>query len=294
MSRLRMLAVVLLALAGCDSGGDEPPGAEGTAPPSREARLSERLSGTVRIATPSVTQPFVSASAANFGDETPVEVEVSEVDSHAALARLCAGEVAMAAVDRPLGGELRRACRRNRVEPLRLELGWLAVAVVASSELGLECMSLGELQRVWRPGSMVERYEFYGAAPGTAPFDLFTRRVTGRAGAIRRGWTPFEDAAKIRQPLAGSRRALAFVNREVLHPLPEDVEAVGLGPRSAVPTVAAIPARRYPLTRPLYLYLARSALDELRVRSLAPVHRGELPSAHLDRPHHRSRRTGRR
>ncbi|MGH2761860.1 MAG: substrate-binding domain-containing protein, partial [Thermoleophilaceae bacterium] len=143
--RIRLLVLLLpLPLAGCD--GEEPPSADRTAPPSREERLNERLSGTVRIATAPVTQPFATGVAANFEDETPVDVEVTEVDSRAALARLCAGEVAMAALDRPAvreGAGLaragaiafpdspRRSCRRNGVELLRVDLGFLAVAVVA-------------------------------------------------------------------------------------------------------------------------------------------------------------------
>ncbi|MGH2845333.1 MAG: substrate-binding domain-containing protein, partial [Thermoleophilaceae bacterium] len=218
--RIRLLVLLLLALAGCD--GEEPPSADRTAPPSREERLNERLSGTVRVATAPVTQPFATGVAANFEDETPVEVEVTEVDSRAALARLCAGEVAMAAVDLPVvregagparagaiafPDELRRSCRRNGVEPLRVDLGFLAVAVVASSELGLDCMSLAELRRVWRAGSPVHRYELYGAAPGTAAFELFAREVIGRGDGIRAGWTQVEDAATIRERLAADDKA---------------------------------------------------------------------------------------
>jgi phosphate transport system substrate-binding protein len=140
--------------------------------------------------------------------ETPVEVKVRKMGSRAAFARLCRGRVAMAAVDRRIGAEMRRVCRRNGVEPLRIDIGWLVVGVAASSELDLDCLSLSELRRIWRPGSTVDRFELYGAAPGTAAFELFTREVTGRVDASRSGWTPADDAAATGEQLAsGERRA---------------------------------------------------------------------------------------
>jgi hypothetical protein len=122
-----------------------------------------------------------------------------------------------------------------------------------------------------RPGSTVDRYELYGAAPGTAAFELFTREVVGRADAIHSDWTPAEDAAATEARLARGGRGLAFVNREVLHPLDSGVEwvAVDAGDGCVRPSVSAVRAGLYPLTDPLYLYVSRSALDELRVRSLA-------------------------
>jgi phosphate transport system substrate-binding protein len=208
---------------------------------------------------------------ADFSTETPVDVKVRTMVSRAAFARLCRGRVAMAAADRRIGAEMRRVCRRNGIEPLRIDIGWPVVGVAARSELDLGCLSLSELRRIWRPGSTVDRYELYGAAPGTAAFELFTREVTGRVGAIRSGWTPAEDAAATSERLARSERALAFVNREVLHPLDRGVRWVTVddGDGCVGPSVSAVRAGRYPLADPLYLYVSRSALDELRVRSLA-------------------------
>jgi phosphate transport system substrate-binding protein len=208
-----LLVVLLAAGVGCDSG-DAPDRGGGRTSPSPEERLNERLSGTVRIATAPVTQPFATGLGADFSTETPVEVKVREMASRAAFARLCRGRVAMAAVDRRIGAEMRRACRRNGIEPLRIDIGWLVVGVAASSELDLDCLSLSELRRIWRPGSTVDRYELYGAAPGTAAFELFTREVTGRVGAIPSGWTPAEDAAATGERLSRGEPALALVNRE--------------------------------------------------------------------------------
>ena len=47
------------------------------------------------------------------------------------------------------------------------------------------------------------------------------------------------------------------------------IATIGLGADCIAPTVEAIRAGRYPLTRPLYMYVARAALEQLRVRSLA-------------------------
>lgn len=292
----RMVAVAaLLALAACN-GDREAGGPESQSPPSAEERLNERLSGTMRIATAPVTQPLASRAAANFETETPVEVEVSETGSRAALARLCAGEVTMAAVDRPIRAELRRACRRNDMDLLRIDIGRLAVSVVASSELGLGCMSLSELRRVWRPGSRVDRYRLYGAAPGSAAFELFTRTVNGREDRIRAGWTPIEDAARFGLRLADDERALAFVNREVLKPRPEGVDAVALDARPGLyvtrPTRhpgRALPAdsTSVPVRRPVRAGCAADAL-------VRPFHGRELRPAGLHRPDHRAGRRGHR
>jgi phosphate transport system substrate-binding protein len=261
-----VLAALLAGAVGCDSD-DAPDRAGRTPSPSPEERLNEKLSGSVRIATAPATQPFATGLGADYSTETPVDVKVRKMGSRAAFARLCRGRVAMAAVDRRIDPEMRRVCRRHGIEPLRIDIGWLVVGVAASSELDLDCISLPELRRIWRPGSTVDRYELYG----TAAFELFTREVVGRADAIRSDWTPAEDAAATEAGLARGDRALAFVNREVLHPLDSGVEwvAVDAGDGCVRPSVSAVRAGRYPLADPLYLYVSRSALDELRVRSLA-------------------------
>lgn len=202
--------LLLLARAGCST--DDAPGAEDRDPsPSQEERLFENLSGSVRVATSPSTQPFVTEAAANYEVETDVQIETNEMSSRAALARLCATEVAMAAVDRPLGRELRGACRRNQVDPVRVDLGWLAVAVVARPTLDLDCLSTRELRAIWRPGSQVDRYELFGSAPGSTEFELFTRRVVGREGAIRSDWTRIVDPSSMREALAIRERTLAFL-----------------------------------------------------------------------------------
>jgi hypothetical protein len=157
----------------------------------------------MRIATASVTQPFATGLGADFSTETPVEVKAARWGR----ARRSGGSAAAGSPWRRWTAASARRCAvpadATGFEPLRIGIGWLVVGVASSPELDLDCLSLSELRRVWRPGSTVDRYELYGAARGTAAFELFTREVSGRVGAARAGPPPRTP----RRPASGWRAA---------------------------------------------------------------------------------------
>lgn len=272
-------ASALLFLAGCGEKDERVLQREDNVP-SNERQLAKRLSGTIRIDGPQVLQPFSSSAARNFEVETPVEVAVEESGTGTAFDKLCTGRVDVAGARREMTAGEKAACRKRGIDVQPLKIANHAVAVATSEPLGISCLTIEQLRRLWRPGSAVRRYseigsslpsarvDLYGPQTANDSFPLFTGLVNGRPGAIRGVWRPVPNRSAMSDRLRGSRRALGFFNFAQLNPVTDiRLVAVDAGDGCVEPTEANVQKGRYPLQESLYLYVSEPRLDNLRLRS---------------------------
>lgn len=276
-------AVVAIAgsalLAGCGEK-DEPVLQSGDRVPSEERRLARRLSGTIQIDGPRVLQPLFSAADRNFEVETPVQVEVEESGTETAFDKLCTGRLDVAGARRKMTGVEAAACRDRGIGVQSLKIANHAVGIAVSEPLDIACLTIEQLQILWRPGSRVSRYsqlgpgfppakvELYGPRTANDSFELFTSLVNGRQGAIRDEWQAVVNRGAMTGRLRDSSRALGLFNFAQLTPLPDSrLLAVDGGDGCVKPTEASVQSGRYPLQEDLYVYVSESRLENLRLRS---------------------------
>jgi phosphate transport system substrate-binding protein len=133
---------------------------------------------------------------------------------------------------------------------------------------------MDELRRIWGPGSSVltwrdvrsewpaEVVRLYGPGTDSGTFDFFTETVNGRARASRTDFQASEDDNILVQGVAGDRGSLGYIGFAYFVENREALKLVGVdaGGGCVLPGDDTIEDGTYPLARPLFVYVRRSAL----------------------------------
>ena len=142
---------------------------------------------------------------------------------------------------------------------------------------------MAELQKIWQPGSTVEKWSdiraawpnepirLYGPGTDSGTFDYFTETINGKSGASRPDYTANEDDNALVRGISGDQYALGYfgfayyaANQSVLKIVPIDG---GNGP--VEPTQTTINNGTYsPLSRPIFIYVREQSLDRPEAAAL--------------------------
>ncbi len=254
-------AVAVATTWACGGGGD-----------------ADGLSGEVRSDGSSTVFPVAEAVAEEFQIENRgVRVTVGVSGTGGGFSRFCAGETDISNASREISEGERETCEANGVEFLELPVAWdgLSLAVNPANDF-VQCLTVEELRRIWRPNSDVEtwrdvRSEFpaepiqlYGPGTDSGTFDYFTEVIGGETGASRSDYQASEDDNVLVQGVAGDRYSLGYFgyayyveNEERLKLL-----AVDDGDGCVRPSVETIEDQSYsPLSRPLFIYVNVDSLE---------------------------------
>lgn len=243
------------------------------------------LRGHIRIDGSSTVYPIAEALSEEFQLVNPrAMVSPGRSGTTGGFERFCRGETDLATASRKVREEETRRCQRAGIEFVELPVALDGVSVIVSPEnTFLECLSLEELRKIWRPGSPVrtwrdvrpefpgEELQLYGPGTDSGTFDYFTEEVVGAIGASRPDFQASEDDNVLVQGVSGDRYSLGYFgygylveNRDRLKLL-----AVDAGQGCVAPTEETIRSGLYrPLSRPLYYYVRRSALLRSEVQAL--------------------------
>lgn len=235
------------------------------------------LGGTVTSDGSSTVAPITEAMAEEFGLQTggTVSVTVATSGTGGGFTRFCAGEIAIANASRPITPNERDECMAANVTFLELPIALDGIAVVVNPANDFaECLTIDELKAMWQSGSQVRNWsdvrasfpaepiQLYGPGTSSGTFDYFTERVVGAAGASRANYTASEDDNVLVQGVGGDAHALAYfglayytANQDRLKVL-----AVDAGQGCVTPTEQNVKNGRYPLARPLFIYVNEADL----------------------------------
>jgi phosphate transport system substrate-binding protein len=271
---LALLALLALGLAaGCGGNGDGAAADDG-----------ERLSGRVQADGSSTVAPFATAAAERFGREhRDVRVTVGVSGTGGGFDRFCRGETDISNASRPIKDEERELCEENGVEHVEFQLANDGLAVVVHPQNDwAECLTIEQLQAIWRPQSDVDDWnrvpggDFPDAAlrlagPGTdsGTFDFFTEAVNGESGASRADFTASEDDNVIVQAVSGDRGGLGYFGLSYVEENQGRVRAVAIENEDGdcvEPSVSTVQDGTYnPLSRPLYVYAKKASFERREV-----------------------------
>jgi phosphate transport system substrate-binding protein len=149
-------------------------------------------------------------------------------------------------------------------------------------------MTVAELKKLWAPEAQgkVMRWSdirsgwpdaeihLFGAGTDSGTFDYFTEAIVGKEDASRGDYTSSEDDNVIVQGVSGDELALGFLplayveqNKSALKLVPVDDGKQDNGDGPIVPSAQTVRDGTYqPLSRPLFIYVARKAADRPEVQ----------------------------
>ncbi|MDR5708670.1 MAG: PstS family phosphate ABC transporter substrate-binding protein [Armatimonadota bacterium] len=317
-NRILLAGAALLATAGLVSSGLAQQRAGGTVSPP----------GTIVVDGSSTVAPLTSAVAEEFRKTAQgrnVRITVGISGTGGGFKKFCAdspqSRTDVQDASRPIRPEEEEACRRNQVSYVEVPVAIDGLSVVVNPRNSwATCLTLGELKRMWEPGaerritswSQVRRtfpdrpLRLAGAGADSGTFDSFTEMVVGRAKASRGDYQATEDDNVTVQFVSRDEGALGYFGLAYLEENLGRVKGVAIDPsdrvgltsndqcRGVEPTFDNTKTGRYPLTRPLFIYLNRtSALAKPEVREFARWYVGPDTGVNLqvDDPRQRGKKT---
>ena len=228
-------------------------------------------SSTVFLISEAVAEEFSIARGSEVG------VTVAFSGTGGGFKRFCAGEIDIADASREIKSTEAEECAANGVEYDRYEVALDGIAVVANpANEFAQCLTVDELRSIWSPPSTVRTWaevrpewpaqplKLYGADTNSGTFDYFTEAVVGEEGASRSDYTASSDDNVLVQGVEGDAQALGYLpfayyeeNQGRLKLL-----AVDGGSGCVTPSAPSIRTGEYaPLSRPLFIYVSRSAMQ---------------------------------
>ena len=276
-----------LVLVGC--GGENQQ--DGSA-----ASGADGLVGKVRLDGSSTVFPISEAVAEEYGAVEPrVRVTVGVSGTGGGFKKFLAGETDINDASRTIkGGEQEQALAAG-IGFIEVPIAFDGLSVMVNPENDwVEHLTVAELNAIWKPGSDVEtwadirdgwpdeRIRLYGPGTDSGTFDYFTKAINGEEQASRPDFTASEDDNVLVQGIAGDLYSLGYFgyayyveNKDKMKVVPIDG---GKGP--VAPTIETINNGPYaPLSRPIFIYVRPSSLDDPAVASFVDFfldHAGSL------------------
>jgi phosphate transport system substrate-binding protein len=226
----------------------------------------------------STVGPFTTKAAEDFKAQGGGDVTVGISGTGGGFERFCAGETDISNASRPIKDEEAAICAEKGVEYVELQVATDALTnVVNSGNDWVTCLTVDQLNAIWKPGSTVSNWnqvdpsypdvplKLYGAGTDSGTFDYFTDAINGEAGASRTDFAATEDDNVTVQGVSGDKGALGYFgfsyyeeNQDRLKALEVDGEG-----GCVAPSVATAQDGSYtPLARPLFMYVKLSAIAD--------------------------------
>lgn len=256
-----LLALVALATSAC--GGNESGG------------------GSVVADGSSTVGPYVTSAAEAFRDETGTNVTVGISGTGGGFERFCRGETDLSNASRAIAEDEMAICEENGVEYVELQVANDALTVVVNTANDwATCLTVGELMKIWRPGSTVDSWrdvraefpdeplELFGPGTDSGTFDYFTDAINGEEGASRTDYQASEDDNVIVQGVRGTPGGMGYFGFSYFEENQDALKALEIdgGSGCVAPSSASAQAGDYtPLARPLFVYAKTAALERQEV-----------------------------
>jgi len=271
--------ILATALAvGCGSG-------------TKTDEASNQLSGMIRVDGSSTVFPISEAMAEEFTRDNPkVDVSVGISGTGGGFQKFCRGETDISDASRPIRAAEMEACKAAGVEFIELPIAYdgLAIAVNPKNSWA-SAITTAELKTMWEPGAQGKvtkwsqirkgwpdrEIHLFGAGVDSGTFDYFTEAINGKEKASRGDFTSSEDDNVLVQGVGGDELALGFIplayveqNKERLKSVPVDDGKAENGSGPVTATFETVRNGTYqPLSRPLFIYVARKAADRPEVKA---------------------------
>lgn len=230
----------------------------------------------------STVYPIAEAIAEEFARAHPdIRISVQFSGTGGGFKKFLRGETDINNASREIRPEERELAEQRGITYIELPVGKDGITVVVHPQnTWMNFTWLEELERIWAPEAEGVRTKWsdirdtfpdaplrlYGPGAASGTFDFFTEHVLGKKGRSRGDYNPSEDDNQLVQGVAGDPYALGYFgfayyveNQQILKAIP-----VARSPTDTpiMPTIQTIRSGKYPLSRPLYMYIRADALKE--------------------------------
>ena len=247
--------------------------------------VAEGLSGSIAIDGSSTVFPMAQATAEDFQIDNPdVKVSVGFAGTGGGFEAFCAGDTQISNASRAIEEDEAACLEDAGIDFTEFQVGVDGLAIVTNPATDwVDCITVEELAAIYAPGSKVGNWnevepswpdtelKIYGPDPDSGTYDYFAEEVAdpeAEEPATRDDMTQSADDNVLVQGVAGDQASIGYFgfayfqeNSDKLKALEVDNGATGC----VEPTDETVKANEYPLSRPLYFYVANDAMDSPEV-----------------------------
>jgi phosphate transport system substrate-binding protein len=239
----------------------------------------DQLDGAVKIAGSSTVYPISTAMAEEFSKLHPnVEIPVQSTGTGGGFANyFIPGKTDINDASRQIKDSEVEKAREAGITPLRFQVGIDAITIVVNPDFPADNITTEELAEIWRPENPAktwsdvrsewpdEEIELYGPTSASGTFDYFTDAIIGEEGASRSDYQGTEQDNTIVQAVAGSEYATGYFGMAYYLENKDKVKALAVN--GVMPSIESAKTGDYtPLSRPLFIYVAKESLEKPQVR----------------------------
>ena len=265
------LSALALVVAACGGGNGEGSGGGDTGGGG---------SSNIAVQGSSTVGPITTAAANAFRENNDsARITIGTGGTGNGMEAFCAGETDIADASRPMDPEEERpTCEENGVEFITLPIGLDGIAVVANPENDwAQDVTLDELNTMWSPDSEgnVSTWQdvrsdwpdnelaLFGPGTESGTFDFFTEVATGEEGASRSDYQASEDDNVLVQGVSGDQNALGYFGLAFYENNQDALKLLSID--GVEPSADTISSGEYPISRPLFIYVNASKLEDKQI-----------------------------
>ena len=258
------------------SGGDVQRTATDTSTETRRIQIDG--SSTVKVITAVIGEEFES----KFND---VKIALKVTGTGTGFKEMIAGRIDIANASRAVKATEKADCEKNGIELLELKIALDGLTVVVNKENDwVDSITVGQLKKIWEPGSTVKTWKdvdaawpdvaisLYGPGEESGTFDYFTEVINGKEDAMRDDYSPSADDNVTVTGVTGDKGGMGFFGCAYLFANQDKVKALKISQTDDAadgvsPTPESVKSGDYkPLARPLFIYVKKSSLARQEVR----------------------------
>lgn len=237
----------------------------------------------INVAGSSTVFPVTEAIASAYTEENPTtNIALSKTGTGGGFGNFfCAGRTDINNASRGIAEAEEEQCGNNDVTPIEFPVATDALTVVVNPDADfVDCLTVEQLRQIWRADG-ADRWsdiddsfpdaelELYGAATTSGTFDYFKEEIVGEETNHRGDYYATEQDRTIVQGVQGSESAMGYFGFAYYSENPDSVKAVAVdnGDGCVEPSLETAQRGEYtPLTRDLYIYVAKESLADPTVR----------------------------
>jgi phosphate transport system substrate-binding protein len=268
---LRTAAAAAIVLAGVACGGSGNAG-------------GGKLTGTISADGSSTVAPISEAIGEEFKNaNSGVEVVVGTSGTGGGFKKFCAGETDISDASRPIKDSEKSKCAEKSIEYVELTVANDGLAIVVNKQnTWAQCLTTAELKKIWEPSSKVKSWKdvragfpaeplkLFGPGTDSGTFDYFTAAINGKEDASRTDYTASENDNTLVQGVSGVKGGLGYFGYAYYAENKDKLNVLGVdaGAGCVTPSDDAVKNGTYkPLSRPLFIYVKKSALTRPEVKA---------------------------
>ena len=272
-----------------------------------EAKASPASAGQViKIDGSSTVFPISEAVSEEYQREEPgAKVTVGVSGTGGGFKKFVAGEIDIVDASRPIKASEAEQAAKNGITFFELPIAYDALSIVVNPKnTWANDLTVKELAKIWAPESQGKIMKWsdvrpafpdkplklFGAGTDSGTFDYFTEAIVGKEKASRGDYTSSEDDNVIVTGVMGNDGALGYFgvayyesNKSRIRAVPIDDEDAGNGAGPQLPSEQTVVAGTYrPLSRPLFIYVRRDALERPEVQKYVAFYLKNVPELSKD------------